>query len=237
MPRERLPNSPLSQVACEVRFTGHFSVIEGLARFQASVEQEFPSLYVPRVQSGDAPALRVSSLAAADDSERINVAIHLFAFVSRKYSVFAEYRTRFFELFGKFQQIYSPQRFTRFGLRYTNVLPWNTEQATATQIHPWLTLGFHVPKVMEQRISEVAGILTLCHDQGSLRVSLERRKPEVKAARERLADMLVLDLDFFAGDIQLESLGSTMDEAHRAIEDAFFGVLSSDGLKAMEGSE
>ena len=237
MPRERLPNSPLSQVACEVRFPGHFSVIEGLAKFQASVEQEFPTLYVPRVQSGDAPALRASSLAAADDLERINVAIHLFAFVSRKYSVFAAYRARFLELFGKFQAIYRPPRFTRFGLRYTNILPWNTEQATATQIHPWLTLGFQVPKAMEQRVAEVVGVLTLRHDHGSLRVSLERREPEIKAAREQLADMLVLDLDFFASDIRPEVLGSMMDEAHRAIENLFFGVLSPEGVKAMEGSE
>jgi uncharacterized protein (TIGR04255 family) len=236
MSKERLPNSPLAQVACEIRFPGHFAATDGLARFQSAVEDQFPTLYVPRVQSGEAPALRAAQLVSADESERINVAIHLFSFDSRKYSVFAEYRARFLNLLTRFFEIHRPRELTRFGLRYKNVLPW--QGASTEQLHPWLTLGFRVPTVMEREVSHINGTMILRYDHGALRVTLERQEAEVRATQEQVADTFVVDLDFFrTGSIPLEELEGMMDKGHRTIEDVFFALLSQEGLNAMKGTE
>jgi uncharacterized protein (TIGR04255 family) len=235
--RKQLPNSPLVEVAFEVRFPGHFDVYAGLARFQHAIGERFSQLFVPLTDSGEAPALKPYRFALQDGSETVAVAINQLSYSTRTYTVFAEFVERVRAVTDTFfDEVYRPPHFTRIGLRYINALPWFAPKAS--QLHPWLKFGLATSALLDRRV-EACNIETLlAFEEGSLMLRCARAGlgPEGHSTEGPLVESFMLDLDFFRMEpTPASELGAFLEAAHGVIDEAFFGMVTSDGRVAMEG--
>ena len=239
--RQRLPNSPLVEVAFEVRFPGSFEVPARLDAFQRELGDSFPKLMVPNVKDGEAPALKPFSFVSVDDTERINVALNLFAYVTTQYATFSEFRDRSLQLWRRFRSLlHEPRSLTRFGLRYVNSLPW-VEDVRSARLHPWLNLGL-VPSDDRPVTQLQIDLVTRVDDDGAaLRTSLSRvhevSKVGASGARDVAAEVLLLDFDYSIKSIPLERVEGALESGHAVIDTTFFGMLTDEGLRSLGGTE
>jgi uncharacterized protein (TIGR04255 family) len=228
MPQSRLPNAPLGEVVFEVRFPGDLSLFSAWGGIQKAVQREFPQLLVPKVQGGDFPALKPFHLAAADDSERLTLAVNSFAFITRRYPEFEGFRQRYEPLLKLFLDHFQPRHVTRAGLRYLNWLPTELPSlgSNPRRLHPALKL-------------ELAGLP--CEEAWLATPSFQ--------GQQRHGDSLLtiqlgpdgdngIRLDFDcsrAGELPATDVMSILDGVHQVIEQAFFALVTEEYLAYMKG--
>jgi uncharacterized protein (TIGR04255 family) len=233
----RLANAPLIEVVFELRFPGNFAVYAGLDRFQQTLGEDFPSLLVPKVQAGEALALKPFQWQSEDGSRSINVALNLFSFMSRKYGVFGEFRSEFRKYADSFFGIYSPKKFTRLGLRFINLFP--QLDSTVSALHPWLDLGMRTPVSPEGTVREIQGSMVVDVPPSQLRMTFGKaiqNSPRPGTPFAGLTEGFVLDFDFYReGSIPMDEMLPFLETGHEIIESWFFSLLRSDALKMLEG--
>lgn len=238
-PRPRLVNSPLVEVAYELRFPGNFAVTAGLDRLQSMIGAEFSQLLVPNVEPGEAPVLKHYRFATSDQLELVGVALNSFLFSTKRYTVFDDFATRINPLLEAFAKIYRPSAFTRVGLRFTNLLPFMP--GSPARLHPWLQLGASVPSCLERPVAEYQGTYVFDYDGGvKLRVTTGRAQQTrelVSGGRHQmLIDAFLLDLDCYCeGEIEPDRDVAFLQQAHTIIDRAFFDLLTPDALAQLEG--
>ncbi|GAG28299.1 unnamed protein product, partial [marine sediment metagenome] len=76
------PNSPLAEVVFEIRFPGEPAVECRRDDFFALVRQDFPKVWVPNIEAGQAVALQSYHFKSEDDKETLMVAINRFAYAT-----------------------------------------------------------------------------------------------------------------------------------------------------------
>lgn len=229
-----LANPPLTEVACEFRFPGHFAVYDGLGSLQAALAEDFPKLLVPVADPGEALALKPYRLASADSSEFVCVAVNLFAFITTKYTVFEKFMDRLDALVRIFRKVHQPDVLSRVGLRYVNKLPWS--DASAGRFHPWLNLGLKAPEILRRPIEEIQASFVLKYDHGSVRVAIGRERTPAAPQGATTADNFLLDLDYFTRIATApRDLISVVRRGHDTLGKAFFDLLTRNGWNAMGG--
>lgn len=237
-PRPPLYNSPLVEVAFEIRFNGNFAVMNGLDRLQAAIGGDFPKLLVPQLNPGDHLGLKHYQFASADLVQIVGVAINSFLFSTKRYTVFEDYRKRVEDLLAEFRKVYAPPSFTRLGLRFTNILP--LLPGTLDNLHPWLDLGARAPTSLRRPVAESMTSVVLEHDSGAkLRITAGKTQQTRELAGGRhqmIVDGFVLDLDCYAeGDLEEDQEVAFLLMAHNIIDEAFFGLVTDEAKKILAG--
>jgi uncharacterized protein (TIGR04255 family) len=237
--REQLPNSPLVEVAFELRFPGAFEVYRALPDYQAFLGDEFPNLFVPRVSGGDAPALQPYRFASRDGTEMVSVAVNLFAYVSKTYTMFDAYFERLSYLMQGFFRPFRPRCFTRLGLRYVNSLP--KQDGALRQLHPWLQFGVSSVKAFDETLDAFSAAFVVKYPEGNLLVRIGHASADPVAQEDathhHLAGAFSLDMDFSrTGEEDVDSVRDFLTQGHRVIDQVFFELLTPAGRKAMEGA-
>jgi uncharacterized protein (TIGR04255 family) len=247
MTRDRLPNSPLAQVACEIRFRGDLSLYEVWGRFQRGVRGDFPKLFVPTAMAGVSPLTQSMKLDSADGANSILLAINSFAFSTERYEDFQRFRGRFLDLQGLFCKLLELSALTRFGLRYVNFLPPVGDDGTlGARVHPCLTLELSVTPG-NTWISQPQFVVEKNAGRCVLRTALLTVQNVTSFAPGLLqvpASMLPglmpgvqLDLDCYSNaPCGIGDLPMLLDEAHDTIENAFFGMITDDYLSYLKGN-
>lgn len=242
MPRPALVNSPLVEVVYEVKFSGSFAVMSGLAQIQEALRDEYPKVLVPNLQDlSEAPALKHYRFASPDLLDTVGVAINSFLFSTKRYGVFEQFRDSTLRLLEVFRGVYQPPHFTRLGLRFTNILP--LEQGTTQNVHPWLQLGVSVPRCLGRPLAEFQGNLVFEYDDGArLRVmtgkAQQTRELAAGGRHQMVVDGFLLDLDCYReGDIPPGEDVAFLTTAHGIIDAAFFDLLTPGGRALMEGRQ
>lgn len=233
--RPQLPNAPLVEVICELRFPGSFQVVNHMDQLQKALEQDFPVLRVPNAGDGEAPALKPCQFSSQKGEELIHVAINLFSFISKKYSVFPSFRTRFFELLSEFQKVHNPKKLNRFGLRYTNILPHRPGKFSRP--HAWLNLEMAAPGVTGKPVTDIQFSSVVKFDEGLLRMMIATSKHGTEGPGEHPAGLMgstLFDLDFSRqGEIGLEEVPALLDKGHDIIDGLFYKMLTKEALAGM----
>jgi uncharacterized protein (TIGR04255 family) len=83
---EVYPNSPLTDVVCEIRFPGELEVECNRHVFWERVRSTYPHILVPMVEDGKPPALSHYRFRDEQASRHVAVALNSLAFSETKYS-------------------------------------------------------------------------------------------------------------------------------------------------------
>jgi uncharacterized protein (TIGR04255 family) len=233
--RPQLPYSPLGEVVIELKFSGDFVWKEAWAGLQSKIRGEFPKMLVPQVSAGEAVALKPVQLVAEDDGEVVSLAINSFAFSTKRYQTYGEFRKRFVQIFDIVAGLYLPPAFTRVGLRYLNWLPSEFPKSEKSgQLHPGLTLGITGAPAGEMHNPQV--LFVVKNGEHMLRVALLPDENLAHNAGQEMGSKL-LDFDGFvaAKKIDIDGIMPILDRAHEMIDDAFFGMLTPEFLAYLNG--
>jgi uncharacterized protein (TIGR04255 family) len=245
MSRDHLPNAPLVQVSCEIRFHGELALYDAWGRFQHDVRAEFPKLFVPPAVAGLPPLTQHVKLASADGAESILLAINSFAFSAERYQDFPAFRDRFLALQTAFCQRAELGELTRFGLRYVNILPPVADYgALGSRVHhclkieltglgapdaPWVNQPHIVAETKAGRLALRTALLSA--------VPMASPGEAEQSVIPGLLSGVQLDLDCYLhrpGGVQ--ALPVLLEEAHAVIDAAFFGMITNEYHSYLKGS-
>jgi uncharacterized protein (TIGR04255 family) len=125
---EIYPNSPLVNVACELRFAGEIEVETQRHVFWGKIRDDYPNVFVPAAVIGQPPALQHYQFGTDDKSRLVAVALNSLAFGETKYSGHCSFIKEFSRVAKIFAECY-PQidKLKRVGWRYINIIPFQRE--------------------------------------------------------------------------------------------------------------
>lgn len=240
--RPILPNSPLVEVAVEFRFPGELRLLSRWAAVQAELRGAFPKLFVPAVIPGTAPLLQHLQLSNDDRSHIVLLAVNSFGLATKKYKDFEWFRTEFRRAYDGFQKHAEIGHFTRLGLRYVNALPPEFPGTRLPgQLHPCLRLRIEGWEGLPREPNTPTTFVYNGSVGGlTLRTALQETGPElvVGESAELVAPGIRLDLDCFqTGRCPADRVPEFVEEAHRVIEDAFFGLITSEYERYLRGEQ
>lgn len=121
------PNSPLLEVAFEVRFASEPSVEARRHEFFEHIRKEYPDVLVPHAKEGVAQALTGYRFRQEESGAQVSIAINSFAYLESDYrghGKFISEATRLYELLTSVATI---RQITRIGWRYVNAIPFSRE--------------------------------------------------------------------------------------------------------------
>jgi len=243
MPRPLLPNSPLSEVSAEIRFHGDLSLYQAWGEIQQELRPAFPKLLVPPAVDGVAPMLQPIHLVSREDSQVVMLAVNTFGFSVRRYQGFEKFKADLQRALDVFSRHSDVRLSTRMGLRYTNVLPEAFGQAPVPgRLHGALKLGLsgwpiEATEIAEQSLLVVNGVARGVKLRVSMlpRAAVLLNKP---VSIQSAVHGVILDLDGFReGSIPVGDFPTFLEAAHGVIEDAFFGLLTDEYHRYIEGRE
>jgi len=233
-----LPNSPLTEVVCEFRFHGELSLLASWGDIQKAYRQAFPKLYVPGAAVGTSPLLQAMQLVSAEEDRTVRLAVNSVAFSTSRYTnweSFLEEATALLETFRSFCPV---AQYTRVGLRYVNLLPPTFPGPISPgRVHPCLKL-------------RVDGLGAEFAEQGQVAVAVQYKDVILRAQLvtpqqgKRLPKPVAFapqpgvhfDLDGFKeGEIPAAQAMDVIKQAHEAIDEAFFGLITDEYRLYLEG--
>jgi uncharacterized protein (TIGR04255 family) len=244
MPRPLVPNSPLSEVSSEIRFHGDLSLYTAWGEVQRELRADYPKLLVPAAVEGIAPMLQPVHLANRDDSHLVMLAVNTFGVSSRRYGGFEKFKEDLRRVLNVFSRHYDLRLATRMGLRYTNVLPETFGEAGAPggRLHPCLKLGLsNWPVEQVEHTDQPLLVMNGAVRGLKLRVSL---LPRAAVLLNRAVNIqsavhgIILDLDGYRdGATPVAEFDDFLESAHALIEDTFFGLVTDEYHRYLQGRE
>lgn len=248
MPKPILPNSPLSEVSFELRFPGDLSLYSQWGAIQKDLHPAYPKLLVPPAIPGVAPLLQPLQLASAEGESVVMLAINSIAVSTKRYKDFDTFVSWFRTIYGVFRKHCAVAGFTRFGLRYVNILPPEFPGSPVNgQLHPCLRLRLEgwggLPAAPDE---QPALIYQGKRDSLTLRLTLASGNVPGDSAIAGVAGGTMLDMDCFeAGQftrggaerhpMSNERVEPFLTSAHDLIEEAFLGVITPEYERYLKG--
>src|SRR2546427_687411 len=110
--RPLLPNAPIADVTCELRFHGELGLFAAWASVQRELRDDFPLMRVPGAVPGTSPLLQHIQLSNAQNSRAVLLSINSFAYETRDYHGFEKYQEDLKRITSIFLGHAPPLRFT-----------------------------------------------------------------------------------------------------------------------------
>lgn len=153
------PKNQLDQVICQLRFPAQLSINRDVDRFQDAVCDSYPDYSAEQiVPIGVAnPPGAGHIFTSADGQWFINVSTGALSLTTRKYEDWADFESRFLEVFKSFHGIFEVSTFNRIGLRYINAI---RPQA--------LGLGIEPKEIFREPVSQIFSPSTGTFNAGSI---------------------------------------------------------------------
>jgi uncharacterized protein (TIGR04255 family) len=228
---EIFKNAPLVQAIFEVRFSGEPAIESRRHEFYDLVRSEFPKVYVPTVQAGEAPSLKPYTYKNEKESDELNVGLNRFSFITLDYPGYQSFRGRFLKYFVPFRQIYGLSKLNRTGLRYVNHIPVLREKGMIP-LSNFLNFGYKLPPSIPEEIESLGTFLTVTIGDGHLRIVISHEELQDPTRSEVIA----LDFDYFLDqDLVADRVEQYLDKSHEHTKKIFVDLVSEKYLQVMRG--
>lgn len=210
--RVEFKHNPIIEVISQVRFPTDLAIQDGLpVAFQKKLSAEFPLLEIQQgntfevtvgpqamgeLKRSSAPP--VFNMSSVDKTKRVSLSSDFLALTFTKYTSWTDFFGTWENVFNLFNAEYAPKIFTRFGLRYRNLVDKNS---LGLGKEPWsdlintTSIGHLYGNLLEQPVDETK--LSSCFSLSQF--NFEAYKLILQTAYVDNADGkgFVLDSDFF----------------------------------------
>ncbi len=235
MTREALPNSPLAEVVYEIRFPGNLSLLSTWGSLQADLRGRFPKLFVSRATPGEAPLLQPLRLVSDDEQRLVLLSINTFAYCSKKYDTFADFRRGFEFVFDEFRRRVTVSSITRLGLRYVNVLPPTFgPPRERDRLHPCLKLCLAGWEGLPN-LGEGSTELVFHSRDGDKHLRLGLLDAGQIGSSPEAVVGPKLDFDCYTTAADSSRVFPFLESAHETIESAFFAIITPEYHRYLKG--
>lgn len=244
MSRPTLPNSPLAEVVCEIRFHGELSHLAGWGFVQKELRHEYPKLLVPALNgnSGNPPWMQPLKLASDDERNSVLLSINSLSLSTKEYSSYERFHDQFVSLFRLFEKHCPIGTITRIAMRYTNRLPpvfGDMIDNSISRLHPCL-------KLMVQGIDGQKGLMQpqfvaeLLKDGVNYRLALisPQQAINMTSLRAQGPALLGVHLDlsgYIDGHVESSQIADPINRIHAIIEDGFLSIITDEYHQYLKG--
>lgn len=224
------PNAPLVEAVFEIRFPGEPSIECRRDQFFERVRSEYPTVLVPKVQAGQAPALGPYHFKRPDGQASVMTAINRFAFSTKKYEGFRLFKTEALRLIRIFSEMFSIGKLNRTGLRYINVIPFVREQ-DRFPLSDYLNLSVKLPRSFPEQSKYLNISFVSPTDAGSVTTRIEPL-----LAEDQSHEAILLDFDYaMETDLHIRDIERYIDQSHRHTKEMFEEVITDHYRKYLQG--
>jgi uncharacterized protein (TIGR04255 family) len=237
---EIYPNSPLTDVVCEIRFPGELEVECNRHVFWDKIREHYPHILVPQAELGKPLALTHYRFRDEAGNRHVSVALNSLAFSESKYSGHVNYIQEFARVADIFHKCFPKiDRVSRIGWRYINVIPYARE-AGLVPVGQFLNARvllaeetLKAPKVFDIRVESAI-------DEGTVIVRLATitRKdgtPSKDNAASQEAILLDIDFGFENSELRFKDYKKCIDQARRHNRSLFERLVTDDYRKYLRG--
>jgi uncharacterized protein (TIGR04255 family) len=222
---EVYPNAPLVEAIFEIRFPPVLAIESLRHEFQAAVKDEFPVVYFPVIQPGEASSLRPYHFLSPDGARRLMLSVTNIAYSSKNYREFSTFKLQTLEHLESIIRQYGIGDLTRTGLRYTNILPFVREDGLVPLARYFrLTLSLDGFSHFELRtiVPQVSGNIFV--------------RIEQTVSTDQTQEAFLLDFDYAKqGQLNTKNLSEYLDESHECTKRFFEHLITDDYRKIMRG--
>ncbi len=232
---EIYPNSPLDDVACEIRFPGEMAVECNRHLFWEQIREEYPQIRVPKVDADAAPALQHYRFCSASGTRRVAVALNSLGYSDTKYPGHEAFLIEMQRITDIFRQVFPGIRLVnRVGWRYINLIPFARESGLvpikrilkADLLLPHNALD--APKVFDIRVETQ-------QDGGTAIFRLATVAKKSGQGFEQEALLLDIDFGCDAQDMEFKDYLTYIHRARRHNRQLFDEIITSDYRKYLRG--
>jgi len=232
---EVYPNSPLKDVACEIRFPGEMEIECNRHRFWQEIRSDYPKIYVPKTDPRSYPALQHYRFGAESGTRKVSVALNSLAFSDPEYDGHEDFEKEFFRVVDIFRtQFKRIKILSRIGWRYINLIPFAREGDTVP-ISRFLNAELLVPDNALRRPKAVDIRVESRSDDGIsiLRLATVNRTVDAEESQEAL----LLDIDFVCDgpDLNIKDYKKHIQAARLHNRSLFEAIITDEYRKYLRG--
>ncbi len=221
LPGPEYPNSPLAGVVFEIRFRGEPAIECHRDKFFEEARAEFPQVFVPNLNPGDAAALAPYHFKREDQSASLLTALNLFAYQTVTYPGFPRFRVEALKWVGEFARQFHIGKLTRTGLRYTNIVPYPPTEGFP--VSSFFDVNIKLGMLESSRFHKFQLAAVIPTDSGGqLTVQVQEVENGVSATPS-----IMLDFDYaMAGELHVSDVAKYLDDSHAETKRLFEGLLT-----------
>lgn len=223
---EVYPNSPLVEVACEIRFPGELAIECRRDEFYEKIRDKYPRILVPQVGDGLAPYRFENESRTAE----IMLALNRFSFHDKDYSGNRPFIKEFIDLVKTLNQTYSLKKLARVGWRYINVIPFTREDGIVP-LQRFVSVNVSLPVGVSDQFENLSMVLISRVPDGTITTRIETiiRSDDQQEA-------LLLDFDFaMTENLVISKIGSSVRKAHEQTRSLFENLITDDYRQYLRG--
>ena len=209
---------PLLEAALEIRFPGDARIEALRGDFQSRIREDFPFLFVPKVNPGDSPALLPYRFQNGQATRIVGLALNSFSYWSYEYPGWESFLQEALDMWSFIAESISPETLTRVGLRYTNQFDSELKEHLNLESPPF----YMVP--LRNEVETHRSLTQFTTEDCSFVVSVLRLADK---------DELLLDYDVFVEEATPSKLSETLDTLHHKLEEEFKKCISSNLQNAL----
>jgi uncharacterized protein (TIGR04255 family) len=232
--REIYPNSPLTDVVCEIRFPGELEVECNRHVFWERIRAEYPHILVPFAEPAKPLALSHYRFRDSTGTRHVSVALNSLAFSETKYSGHVTYIQEFKRIADIFHACFPKiDVVSRIGWRYINVIPY-TREAGLVPVAQFLNASVLVaeqtlesPKIFDIKVETAI-------DEGTVILRLATIK-KTESAPSQEAILLDIDFGYENENLRFSDYERCIDRARRHNRSLFERLITDDYRKYLRG--
>jgi len=232
VPDDRRPNSPLVEVVFEIRFPGEKAVESRRHQIQESFRSDYPSLWVPKVESGMALALEPFRFERPDRSAGVMVSLDRFGFYSRAYPGFEKFRTECLRVMRLLASLIPIERLNRIGLRHINMIPFLREGGLVP-FDEFFQLGSKLSELLSGKFENISLAFAMPAVGGKITTRIESI-----IRTDRSQEAFLLDFDYAKeGELSFAAVDQYLQEAHDESAALFHRLITPSYRDYIRGEE
>ena len=226
---EVYPNSPLKEVAFEIRFPGRMEIECQRHLFHNEIITEYPKIYVPTAHEGKAMALTHYRFRDEQDNETVMLALNSFGFSTNNYEGHEQFIYKISGLIEKLTALYPIDEITRLGWRYINIIPFVREKG-AIPLDNFFNVK--IPYTDLENVEQIALMYKSRLDKGFININLSELK------RHDGEEALLLDIDCaLEHNLSIKGIEESTDYVHKKGREVFENLITDDYRNYLRGGE
>ena len=228
----RHPNSPLSEVVFEIRFSGETAIECRRHEIQEKFRAEYPNLWVPRTEIGMAMALEPFRFEREDQSAGVMVSLNRFGYYCRTYPGFDCFNAECLKVMELLGSIIPIKRLNRIGLRHINMIPFLREDGLLP-FEYFFQLGGKILELLPGRFENISIAFAMPAGRGKITTRIESI-----TRSDRSQEAFLLDFDYAEeGDLCFEKVHEYLTEAHDQSAVLFHRMITQSYRDYIKGDE